>query len=372
MAKSELNETHLEIISQLDLNARTSNSEIGRKLGISKNTVNAYIRDMEQKGIIKGYFTTIDFFRLGYQSFRLYLKLQNANNKTEKEMIDYLEASPLTWWCSHAMGRFDIGSLFYCNSPEQFREVWNNFNGRFHSYIKEAIVVPHFGQQMSRLPITNKIYKQADVFIGKSGAVKIPRPHESHDLPMGFDPIKIPRTEFQLKRELQWTTERCDVLKVANFQCDNHIKIDKKDKSILRTLSTNARAPFSIISKTVGLSVTSLRNRVNNLIEKNVVLAFRPLVDMEKFGYTSYKVDFKLSSIENKKTMCDYLMEKSNVSHLIQTVGWADIETRLYSKSTKELHNTIKEFRDEFSVSMQDYDFFAYPEIVKEQYMPDF
>jgi Lrp/AsnC family leucine-responsive transcriptional regulator len=56
-----------KILNCLQLNARQSNAEIGRKVGISSPAVSERIRKMEDAGVINGYVTTLSPFECGYQ-----------------------------------------------------------------------------------------------------------------------------------------------------------------------------------------------------------------------------------------------------------------------------------------------------------------
>ena len=62
-----------KILYQLDLNCRQSNTQIGKKVGLSKEVVNYRINRMEKEGIIIRYWTEIDLFKLGYNIFRIYI-----------------------------------------------------------------------------------------------------------------------------------------------------------------------------------------------------------------------------------------------------------------------------------------------------------
>jgi len=56
-----------KILNCLQVNARQSNAEIGRKVGISSPAVSERIRKMEDAGVINGYVTTLSPFECGYQ-----------------------------------------------------------------------------------------------------------------------------------------------------------------------------------------------------------------------------------------------------------------------------------------------------------------
>ena len=56
-----------KILKCLQLNARLSNAEIGRQVGISSPAVSERIKKMEDFGIIEGYKTIVSPYEIGYQ-----------------------------------------------------------------------------------------------------------------------------------------------------------------------------------------------------------------------------------------------------------------------------------------------------------------
>lgn len=58
---------NLKILKCLQKNARQSNAEIGRQVGISSPAVSERIKKMEDLGIIQGYTTLVSPFEIGYQ-----------------------------------------------------------------------------------------------------------------------------------------------------------------------------------------------------------------------------------------------------------------------------------------------------------------
>ncbi len=55
------------ILRCLQRNARQSNAEIGREVGISSPAVSERIKKMEDSGIIEGFKTSISAYEVGYQ-----------------------------------------------------------------------------------------------------------------------------------------------------------------------------------------------------------------------------------------------------------------------------------------------------------------
>ncbi|MCB4797771.1 Lrp/AsnC family transcriptional regulator [Tamlana sp. 62-3] len=63
----KLDSLNSKILKCLQENARLSNAEIGRRVGISSPAVSERIKKMEDLGIIEGYKTIVSPFEMGYQ-----------------------------------------------------------------------------------------------------------------------------------------------------------------------------------------------------------------------------------------------------------------------------------------------------------------
>ena len=62
-----IDELNKKILQCLQYNARQSNAEIGRQVGISSPAVSERIKKMEDFGVIESYSTMVSPFKLGYQ-----------------------------------------------------------------------------------------------------------------------------------------------------------------------------------------------------------------------------------------------------------------------------------------------------------------
>jgi DNA-binding Lrp family transcriptional regulator len=62
-----LDETDVEILKALTLDARLSSRQIAKQCGISIGTVLSRIKKMENEGIIRGYSVLLDHEKLGYE-----------------------------------------------------------------------------------------------------------------------------------------------------------------------------------------------------------------------------------------------------------------------------------------------------------------
>lgn len=62
-----MNELNWKILKCIQLSARLSHTEIGRRVGISSPAVSERIKKMEDAGIIESYNTLVSPFEVGYQ-----------------------------------------------------------------------------------------------------------------------------------------------------------------------------------------------------------------------------------------------------------------------------------------------------------------
>lgn len=74
------------------------------------------------------------------------------------------------------------------------------------------------------------------------------------------------------------------------------IKLDKIDKRILFELDRNARIPETKLAKIVGRSKESIRYRMKQLQEKDIIHGFTTWIDPTKLGYQSAKIYLALAN----------------------------------------------------------------------------
>jgi Lrp/AsnC family leucine-responsive transcriptional regulator len=92
-----LDDLNWSILEELQQNSRLTAAEIGRRVGLSAPAVADRIQRLEEKGIIKGYQTNIDFDKLGL-TIRAFILFRPAV-VAHKEMIKMIGAIPevLEW-----------------------------------------------------------------------------------------------------------------------------------------------------------------------------------------------------------------------------------------------------------------------------------
>ena len=87
-------------------------------------------------------------------------------------------------------------------------------------------------------------------------------------------------------------------------------KIDKLDKQIMEIISSNARIPFKDVAAECGVSRAAIHQRVQRLIDMNVIIGSGYHVNPKSLGYTTCTyVGIRLEKGSMYKRVVDELRE---------------------------------------------------------------
>lgn len=91
------------ILRELQVDARLSYAEIGRRIGMSSPAVQERIRKMEDYGIIRGYRVDIDLPKAGYP-IHCYVRIGTLGGIQEKRLEQIVRDMPEALECHHITG----------------------------------------------------------------------------------------------------------------------------------------------------------------------------------------------------------------------------------------------------------------------------
>ncbi len=129
------------------------------------------------------------------------------------------------------------------------------------------------------------------------------------------------------------------------------IKLDLKDKRILKLLDLNSKQSYSAIAKKVGLSKESIRYRIKQLEDKGVIQGYRLVVDMQKLGFIVNHIFMTLSKPDLKieADYLDKLIKLPFVRAIIKFNGDYDYEIAMVAKNVEEIDNNLNTLLEDVS-----------------------
>ncbi len=130
-----------------------------------------------------------------------------------------------------------------------------------------------------------------------------------------------------------------------------------KDRKILRELFDNARTPFSIIAKRVGLSKEVVNYRVKKMIEQGILIGFNTVIDINKLGWQIYFINLKLRNIDNsaEEEIIQVMINHPNIAQVLKCIGNYDLVLKVFVKDYIEANNLMKDMEIRFKDYIDEY-----------------
>ena len=310
-----------KILAKLDFYARESVSQIAKKVGVSKEVALYRIKNLEARNIIKQYYAIVNTAKLGYCYCRFLAKFHNINKRIEEEIISHLRKNKKTAYLGLIDGSWDLICGFWAKDIFEFEEFIDNFVFKYGKYIHEK-----------------------EVSIG------------SHLSQFNYEFL----TETKNKEEFK-TGGKVQLL-----------KLDSIGKRLLVLLTENARINYEQLSKKLNLTGKAISYRISNLIEKEVIVGFRALIDYKKFGYSNSKVLLCLQSLTEKEfnKLLNYLKKLENCIYITKVIGTSDLEFEILTKSREEFFLVMKELRENFNKIIRKHEHYIIHEELLSRFIP--
>ena len=119
-------------------------------------------------------------------------------------------------------------------------------------------------------------------------------------------------------------------------------KIDKLDLQIMDIISSNARIPFKEVAAACGVSRAAIHQRVQRLIDMNVIVGSGYNVNPKSLGYsTCTYVGIKLEKGSMYKSVVDELKKIPEIVECHFTTGPYTMLVKLYARDNEQLMDLL-------------------------------
>jgi Lrp/AsnC family leucine-responsive transcriptional regulator len=320
-----------KILHELDRNCRQSNSEIGRKVRLSKEVVKYRIDRMLENGPIVKFYTLTNYFKLGIVKYKLYLRLRDVDSEKIEEIGMYFKDSKKTEWVVTCTGRWDMIIGFLVRNINEFDGEVQKMMNRFSRHIQEKAM-------------TTTLYL-------------------AHHL------REFLRDSDVAERERN----------IYHTSADRQAVVDETDLEILRTITNNGRMPVTEIAARLGMTAKVVQYRMRKMERESIILAYKAHLDPKSMGNIFCKAIFYLTS-STKRRLNEFVSYCSSLPEAVwpqRVIGaWdfeLDFELGNYDRFQSILFDIKERFPDiirnhEFIIVSKEFklDFFpgAYPTVV--------
>lgn len=309
-----------KILSLLDEDARLSNSQIAKKVGLSKPAVEYRLKRFEKNNLIFQYYTIIDFTKLGYSQYKIYFKFQDTTLEDEQKIINYWNKSNNSVWVAQIRGRWDLAVSVIATSNFEFGKVLSEFMNKFSKFILEKdVLLTEYSPIYSREYLTET--KPSEFVYG------------------------VPSKIYEL---------------------------DDTDKKILKELSKNARINIVNLAEKTKLSRDIINYRLKKLTKEKIIVQYRCYLNLQNLGVNHYKIIFRTKNLNEpfEKEIKYYVTQHKKATQFLKLIGSWDLEIEFETENEDELYKILTEIRKRFSNVIRDFDILRITETYKYNYFP--
>jgi Lrp/AsnC family transcriptional regulator, regulator for asnA, asnC and gidA len=111
----------LKIIKALQVDARTSYTELAEKLSVSKNTISNRIRLLKENGVITGSLLLVNLNKFGYNCIAT-LGIKVVPSKLD-QVLKYIKSIPGADFCSGGIGSYNLIVFLFLEDTEELKRV---------------------------------------------------------------------------------------------------------------------------------------------------------------------------------------------------------------------------------------------------------
>lgn len=301
------------------MNARASNTKIAKAIGLSKDAVAYRIRNLENKGVIRGYIAVIDSAKLGYTFYRVFLNLMDLTPEKLEGLIGFLKKEKNVWWIAKLDGAWNFAFSVWVKSNTEFREFYSRFCEGFKQHVKDRLVCP----------VT--AYKQ-------------------------------------LNRSYLLGTEKAP--RIESIGGGKQLAYDETDIEILKMLSKNARFQLIDIAKRLKMDSMTIHHRIRKMEEKGIIQGYKADLNFNLLKKDFYSVKVNVREISQLREIESFVKTIPEATAIIEAVGSYDFEFDLEVENSERYFEIIGTLEKKFS-TIREIIYFRVLKNYKVLYMPE-
>jgi DNA-binding Lrp family transcriptional regulator len=311
----------LKILHELDKNSRQSLTEIAKTSRLSKEVVFHRINKLVEKNYILRFQAVISAYRLGYQSYKIYFKLQNMTKEMKKQIEDYLLKNKNVFWIGNCQGKWDLIVAIWAKNIQEFSKIHDEIMNRMNKHILDK-------------------------------------------------EISISSKSAQFSR--RWFYSDSQLVETTFGEELEPVKIDSIDIKILEGLALNSRIKITDLAEKLSTTVAVVIYRVKQLEKNKIITGYKIALDPKKMNYETCKSLIYLKGLgeEKKKELLDHIKSMRNAINMVLTVGKWDMEVEFEVRNFEEYYGLMNEMQEEFSDAIKSYDSVVIVSEPKQFFMP--
>jgi Lrp/AsnC family leucine-responsive transcriptional regulator len=211
------------------------------------------------------------------------------------------------------------------------------------------------------------------------GAKKIEDVHKVWDEFLSHYKHKVENYNFSLyspiynfNRTFFFEDEKVTKEKILRIYGESKIvKVDETDWRIITTYAPNVKQSILELSRKLHLSTETIKKRIKKMRKNGIICGYKIGLDVNKLGYTSYRIDLDLISTARNKELLNFCATHKGIYQINKTIGGADFEIEIIVRDLNELLDVIETIKTDFKDVVNNATYFSYSTYYLLNYIPD-
>ena len=296
-----------KILQHLMDNSRISFAEIGRKVGLAKDTVQYRFKRLVERKIIIQTYSEINFNAIGLERFHILLLTDETKKKREEEFIESLKNDPNVLRIWEFSDKWDFSVVILAKNLREFDTI------------------------------TKRILEPFEDLILNKDTEAVIEATEHHIFPEVKEIIEKKKNFYKMFQN--------------NMNKSNQkVKINEIDKLILNELCKDARISTYKLAEKTKLCADAIGLRIKKLKQIGIIKKFTCVLNFSVLNYQGFVFCFSSGSISKKEELrfFEYIFQSPNVIAVKKLIGRWDLKNYVVVKNPIEYHELIKDIQLKF------------------------
>ncbi len=293
-----LNVKDRKLVNQLEVNGRQPNTFIGKMIGLKPDVVAYRINRLEKEGVLKGTICYVNFHKLGYTDFGVYISLKYSMQQKESQLVEYLKRHTNVSYLARVGGNYNFIVGLLAQDSISLHHIIKELKSKFSGLIDQFDIVTRISLQhfLRKYLLDTKAKESLPYFGG----------------------------------ELE------------------KVQLDDLDKKIITHLTQDGRAKIVDIATKLKEAPSTIISRVRRLEKEKIITGYYPIISPGKFGFQAYNLLVRtgpIDEIEERKLM-EFCEKHPHVIWTINTLGAWDYEIGVEVENQEKLQEVISQLRE--------------------------
>jgi len=287
-----------KILKELLENSRLPLSQIGKKVRLSRENIYYRIQSLIKQEIIRDFVASIDYTKLGFQQFVVFIEFDKIDKEKETQIIGYLKKEKSVSWIGVLLGNWSLTFNIFAKTNAEL----NDFMGEFLNSFEQNI---------------------GDYFI-----------------------LNLQESNYFFNKIIE------ESVSISNTKIKRNVKFDGIDLKILKKLNEDVKISYVDLSYNLNLSANAIKKRIQNLEKNKIILGYSISINHKHFGLEWQGLQIKLRKpsrkLEDKLKSYFKINNKIIFYYHYNKTGIYDFDIGVIVKNSSELRKFINQLRKDF------------------------